>query len=155
MKETFFSPWSLARVCKAVEWEEELVRARDGSSNQGKYMEAIGTLWERWVRGWSLPDVLAAAHAAGTGEWTEAFFKLFETLENRVVQIIGWYSGIWAGANPRGLPGWVWPPIPEQPGAPPLSIVEQRVSTFIETLMTYLRFYFEEEQKHERRYDRP
>lgn len=100
MGERLFSPWSLARVCEAVEWEDELVQRPNGSTNQEQYMRALGTLWERWMRGWSLPDFAGALKTAGSGAFLEGLLYLLKSVPERIQQIKGFYEGLWAGANP-------------------------------------------------------
>jgi len=100
MKERLFTPWSLARVCEAVDWEDDLVERKDGTTNQEQYIKAVAILWERWVRGWSLPDFLAALNVSSGEGFFQVFVRILTSLPERVYQLKGFYEGLWAGANP-------------------------------------------------------
>lgn len=132
MKERFFTPWSLARVAEAVEWEGELVFAKDGSSNQEQYMKALSILWERWMRNWTLPDLASVLKDAGAQNWASAFAHSLETLKSRVEQLFGFYQGLWAGANP-GRSRAVMPTWPLMPELPPAE----------DQVLNSLQFFFE------------
>jgi len=101
MGERLFSPRSLARVCEAVEWEDELRFWKDGSSNHEQYMKAMAVLWERWMRGWELMDFFKAVQDAGSQNFASGILRVFETLPQRIQQLKGFYEGLWAGANPK------------------------------------------------------
>jgi len=134
MKETLFTPWSLARVAKAVEWEDELVLAKDGSSNQGKYMEALAILYERWMRDWQLPDFERSILAIHKKDFVALFKQILSTMEERIFQFGGFFRGLWLGANPTWKAA-TWPPLPAIP-APVTEI--QEVTNRLEGFFTFL-----------------
>lgn len=134
MKEAFFTPWSLARVAKAVEWEDELMSAKDGSTNQGKYMEALAILYERWMREWALPDFEQAVLDIHNKEFFSLFARIITSMEERVFQLSGFFRGLWMGANPTWR-STTWPPMP----APPEPLSELEVATNrLQAFFTYL-----------------
>lgn len=100
--ERFFTPKSLARVAEAVEWEEVVAFYKDGTSNQSEYMRAMAILWERWMREWAIGDFAQSIHDVGSREYVTLLVRLLDTVETRVQQLVGFFQGLWAGANP----GW-------------------------------------------------
>jgi len=103
MGERLFTPKSLARVAEAVEWEDELIVYPDGSNNQERYMKAMAILWERWMRGWSIPDFASSFLAAGNLTLATRFSEILDTMAERIAQLKGFYEGLWAGANPETI----------------------------------------------------
>lgn len=97
-----FEPRSLARICNAVEWEPELRYYQDGTSNQSYYVQAMTILLERWLREFTIQDLLLALHSAGSGDWPGLLKQGLETIEQKVNQLRGFWEGLWYGANPRG-----------------------------------------------------
>lgn len=134
MGERLFSPKSLARVAEAVEWEDVLQVYKDGSTNQAEFMRALGILWERWMRGWSIPDFANAIQAVQAGRWVDQFERIVQTLENRVSQLVGFYQGLWAGANPGWgrFFGWQIPSV-----IPPVD-EEERARKILESFLRFL-----------------
>jgi len=103
MRERFFTPRSMERVVNHVEWEDDLVVYRDGTTNQQRYMMALAELWERWMREWSLPDFAQAVDSAQGGKFVEGLLEVISAVPQRIEQMIGFYRGLWYGANPRKL----------------------------------------------------
>ncbi len=97
-----FEPRSLARVVNHVEWEQEVRYYKDGRSNQEMYVQAMSMLLERWLREFSLPDLLGALDAAGGGDWPGLVHHGLQSIESKVQQFRGFWEGLWYGANPRG-----------------------------------------------------
>jgi len=110
MAERLFTPWSLARVAEAVEWEDVLEYRRDGSSNQAQFMKAMSILWERWMREWQLPDFANVLTEVRDRDWIGVFEVSIKGLQNRVQQLVGFYQGLWAGANPGWRRAFWFPP---------------------------------------------
>ena len=105
-KNRYFNPRSLRRVATAVEWEDDLHFYVDGTTNQEMYLASVALLWERWVRGWSLPDLLSAlADSRSRQGFAEGVKRIIDTIPERVMQLRGFYEGLWWGANPN----WVGP----------------------------------------------
>jgi len=100
--ERFFTPRSLERVAEAVEWEDVLYWYKDGTSNQSRYMAAMAVLWERWMRGWAIPDFGEALRSADSGNFVEALTRVLNSLEERISQLVGFYQGLWWSVN-RGV----------------------------------------------------
>jgi hypothetical protein len=100
--EYLFDPRALARVANAVEWEPELRYYKDGHSNQEFYVQAMVMLMERWLREFSLPDLLLALRSAGGGDWPGLLRQGIGGLREKVEQLRGFWEGLWYGANPRG-----------------------------------------------------
>lgn len=100
MKERLFTCKSLERVCRVVDWEEQLEIYRDGTTNQQRYMMALAELWEGWMRDWTLPDLQQALLDASSDKFVEAFQRLIETIPQRISQLVGFWDGLWYGANP-------------------------------------------------------
>lgn len=92
--EVLFSPKSLVRVVRAVEWEDDLVVYRDGSSNQGRFMEALALLWGRWISGESLPSFVAQVQAAAAEDWVKGFEQVIREMPAKVLQFVGFYRGL-------------------------------------------------------------
>jgi len=141
MGERLFTPWSLARVAEAVEWEDYLTEKVDGTTNQQQYMKALAILWERWMRGWEIPDFLSAVENVGNQRFAEQFTKIIDSVEQRITQVLGFWQGIWAGANPgwkaaRGFLG-----MSEYVPLTPDEVVRLRIETFKETLKVLLKQY--------------
>lgn len=105
MRPRLFSPKDMARVVMAVEWEDELKVYRDGTTNQQQFMRALGILWERWMRGWSVPDFFSAVHEAGSNNFASGLRRILQSMPERVAMLKGFYEGIWYGANPRAAAG--------------------------------------------------
>lgn len=93
-REELFSPGSLLRVVRAVEWEPELELYRDGSSNQERYMEALSTLYGRWIRDESLQDLVDFAGPLARKEWFDALKELVSELPQKARQIVGFWRGM-------------------------------------------------------------
>lgn len=101
-KNRLFSPRGLRRVANAVEWEDDLRFYPDGTTNQEMYMAALALLWERWVREWNLLDFQSAlADPQGGIDFYEGFKRIIETFPARIMQLRGFYEGLWWGANPE------------------------------------------------------
>lgn len=98
--EILFSPKSLHRVALAVEWEDELELYKDGSTNQGHFMAAMAVLWERWMRGWSIPDFSQALTDARAGGFVDGVKRICSSLPERIAQLKGFYEGLWGSVNP-------------------------------------------------------
>lgn len=114
-----FSPKSLARVAEAVDWEEVVAFYKDGTSNQSEYMKAMAILWERWMREWAIGDFAQSISDVGSRKYVELLVRLLDSVETRVQMLVGFFQGLWAGANP----GWyrkgifTWTPVaPEWDG---------------------------------------
>jgi hypothetical protein len=101
MGERLFTPKSLARVAEHVEWEDVLTYYRDGTTNQAEFMRALAILWERWMRGWSVLDFSYALQALHEGTWVSRFYEILSSMEERIQQLVGFYKGLWTGANPH------------------------------------------------------
>ena len=134
-----FSSRSLARVALAVEWEDELALYKDGTTNQEMFVQAMTTMWERWMRGWALNDFAQAISDVGNNQFLTAFARILETVPERLSQIVGFYKGLWYSANPtrradsRGIFGV--PDFDMSPEGRAIRIVEQLVrqlSTIVE-----------------------
>lgn len=100
MGEKFFSPKSLARVANAVEWEDRVQVYTDGTTNHSCYIEALAILWERWIREYSLSDFLDMLVDAWRGDFAEGFKRVAEEIPAKLEQLLGFYRGLWYGANP-------------------------------------------------------
>jgi len=142
MGERLFSPKSLERVVRSVEWEDELIKYRDGTTNQERYMMALGELWERWIREWSIPDFAKALRDTEQKNFLKGFRRVLQSLPERIAMLKGFYEGLWYGANP----GWHgvragWNPMP----APVVVDVETEAMNEINRLLTSLRAILKEE----------
>lgn len=100
MGEKFFSPKSLARVANAVEWEDRLQVYTDGTTNHSCYLEALAILWERWIREYTLSDFSDMIVDAWRGDFAEGFKRVCEEIPAKLEQLLGFYRGLWYGANP-------------------------------------------------------
>lgn len=138
MKERFFTPWSLARVAEHVEWEEELVRAKDGTTNQQMFMAAIAILYERWMRGWSIPDFASAVDEAASGNFLSGLARILSSMEERVGQLLGFYQGLWWGANPRAINPWTGINQPAPEPASSYELAGRRMELFYLTIREYI-----------------
>lgn len=92
--ERFFSPASMLRVVRAVEWEPELEFYRDGTSNQGRFMEALAMLWGRWIKDESLSDLVDLAEPVVKEEWIDALAEIILELPQKARQIVGFWRGM-------------------------------------------------------------
>ncbi len=101
MGERLFSPKSLKRVVAAVEWEDDVVFYKDGTSNQQRYMQALAILWERWIRGYTLPDFASAVSDIGSENFVEGFVRVIREIPRKVYQLKGFYEGLWLSVNPE------------------------------------------------------
>jgi len=120
MGEKLFTPRSLERVVRSVEWEDEISYYRDGTSNQQRYMMALAELWERWMRQWSLPDFAQAVRDVEQRNYVTGLKRVLEAIPERIQQLVGFYRGLWYGANPfSGKPPprgwWLEVPVPATP----------------------------------------
>lgn len=93
-REKFFTPASLVRVVEAVEWEPDLVLYPDGSSNQGRYMEALAILYGRWLAFETIPDFLDQAQAISSRDWVSAFRHVVSEIPEKIRQMVGFYRGL-------------------------------------------------------------
>lgn len=143
-REKFFSPASLLRVVKAVEWEDDLVVYPDGSSNQGRFMEALAILYGRWLFDQTLEETVAMAELIASDQWVRAFEEVVATLPQKIRQIVGFWRGL-GGEIIRRIPepsrnifGW------QIPEAPPRASVEDRCYRVVEQLVRELSSILEE-----------
>lgn len=100
-EETFFNPRAMARVVEHVEWPEQEIVYKDGSSNQSQYVRAMAMLYERWMRDWTLPDVEASFRNVCAGNYVDEYRHIMEAWDTRIRQVYAWFEGLWYGANPR------------------------------------------------------
>lgn len=143
MGERLFSPKSLERVARAVEWEDVVIVYKDGTTNQQRYMQTIAELYERWFRGWSFPDFADALQNVAAGNFLDAFLQVVQGLPARISQLKGFYQGLWTGANPHRGRAFIWPPMPA-----PSSFTKLEVALIaIDSLLTELRLIVAEEEE--------
>lgn len=141
-----FTPKSLARVAEAVDWEETLVVYKDGTTNMQQYMRAMAILYERWMRGWSIPDFAEQVRNAGANNWVEGLGRIYNSLQERVGQLVGFYEGLWRGANPGWHARWGWNLPAVMPAADPESGMLTRLGQFIRELHQVTDLEREEEE---------
>lgn len=101
--EKFFNPKALVRIARAVEWPG-LEVYKDGSTTQGRYMEAIAVLYRNWFLGYSLDDAVEVAKAAIARDWSAGFRHVVEEIPSKIAQVVGFWSGLrgkYAGARAR------------------------------------------------------
>jgi uncharacterized membrane protein YccC len=91
--EKFFNAKSLVRIAHAVEWPD-LELYKDGTSTQGRFMEAIALLYRQWFIGSSLPDAVDVAKDFLAKDWASAFRHTLEELPSKLTQVMGFYRGL-------------------------------------------------------------
>lgn len=96
-EEKFVNPKVLARIAETVEWEGNLQLYRNGRSNQGEFMRALGLLYGRWLSEENLPDAWAAAKAVGARDWAEMFRLVVRVLPERIEQCASFWTGTFGG----------------------------------------------------------
>jgi hypothetical protein len=95
--EKFINPKVLARIVESVEWEGNLEVYKNGTSNQGEFMRALGLLYGRWLSDEDLPDAWAAAKALNARDWVAMFKLVLRVLPERIEQCAGFWSGTFGG----------------------------------------------------------
>lgn len=109
----FFNPQSLLRVARAVEWEPDLVAYKNGTSNQGCYMNALASLYGQWLSGDTIPWFLDQATRIEAKDWSGAIEAVIDRIPLQVNQLVGWWTGFAGGILPKKK--WV---LPIRPGWP-------------------------------------
>lgn len=144
-RERFFNSSSLLRIAKHVEWEPDLEKYPDGTTNQGRFMEAIGLLYGEWLSMEQLPEAVAQARDVLADDWVAAFQHVIEKIPAKVEQVVGFWSGLLRLRKERSLFG---PLIgPEDIGQLPegLSDIEDRTWLICDALISQLRSILREE----------
>lgn len=131
----------MERVVRAVEWEEELVQYKDGSTNQERYIMALAELWERWMREWTLPDFAQSVTDLRAGNYVVVLERVLSAIPERIMQLKGFWLGLWYGANPewRGAERSIFGP----PGVHLLS-PEERIGGALHRMLLSLKAITEE-----------
>lgn len=96
-EEKFFNPKVLARVVETVEWEGNLEVYKNGTSNQGEFMRALGLLYGRWLFEETLPDAWDAAKSLVAEDWPAMFRQLLRVLPEKIEQLAGFWTGQFGG----------------------------------------------------------
>lgn len=137
-EERFLNPKVLARMVETVEWEGNLVLYKNGSSNQGEFMRALGLLYGQWLFQEDLPDAWAAAKAIGARDWFEMFRLLLRKLPEQIEQMGGFWRGTLSGGLPKakGLFGGLNPWTGE--GGTELPSEDRMMASELEYLFTRL-----------------
>lgn len=117
MRSPFFDPRALDRVVEAVEWEDDLVVYNDGSTNQARWMHALGTMMERWSAQ-NVQDAIEGFSTLWFGDYDDIVARAVTSISLRVQQMLGFWSAIF-GRRARTFDPVPWPPLPELPGPPP------------------------------------
>ena len=108
-------------------------------------MRALAMLYERWMREWSVPDLLSALNAVRGRDFAAAFDRIVSTMENRVFQFVGFWKGIWYGANPRGERGIFGFQLGEQAPMTPEELVRASISRAMASFDLAVKQFYEEE----------
>lgn len=101
--EKFFNSKSLVRICSSVEWETTLADFPDGSTNQGRYMEALAILYGNWLRYEQFPEAVATASDVMARDWVSAFRRVVEELPQKIAQFVGWWRGMGGALTKESL----------------------------------------------------
>ena len=131
-----FDPRSLARVVEQVEWEPTVELYKDGTTNQEKYIQCMAILWERWMREWELPDFAALFYDVGGGNFGSAFYKFATVIPERIAQLVGFWKGLWYGANPRNYMKMSTPRVSVIPAYSAEDIVKSSIEYMVKELRT-------------------
>jgi hypothetical protein len=87
-------------VAIAVDWEDDVVVYNNGETNQSEYMKAMAVLYERWMRGWALPDFETGLKNLHAQEFVKQLDHILDSMTERIQQLRGFWEGLWYGANP-------------------------------------------------------
>ena len=97
-EEKFVNPKVLHRLALAVEWEGNLEVYKNGKSNQGEYMAALGILWGRWMREDRFDEAWAAAKQFAQRDWAAMFLDVLRAVPSKIEQLKGFYQGVFGGS---------------------------------------------------------
>ena len=106
VEEKFFNPKVLARVAKHVEWPGNLELYRNGTTNQGEFMRAVGELYGQLFAGEYLPDAWAAAKIIAKRDCEGAMLKMVEEIPQKIEQVVGFWTGFFGGSLSRRKSLW-------------------------------------------------
>ena len=95
--ERFFNPKVLRRVAQAVEWEGNLRAYKNGRTNQGEYMAALGILWGRWMFEDRFDEAWSAAKQFLARDWASMFRDVLRGMPSKIEQLAGFYRGTFGG----------------------------------------------------------
>lgn len=141
----FWEPKAVARIINGLDWEEELRYYKDGTSNQGEYIRGMTMMLERWMREWTLPDLARSLNASLNNDLGNQIEHALDTFENRIAQLWGFAQGLWQGANPRGLLGFLFGQTPQVSMQSESERIEQRLLRFRTRITELVTLSMEEE----------